>query len=486
MNPKKKADLQRKLTLAQVPKPPADLADRLKRDIPPHLVMGASSEHDRFRRSVFFDVRVAASVLLVVTSAFFALQFFSRLEQPKNAAYAPRPVAASERVQPATLTAGTARNAEPVRVAQLPQPVLPEMKEEKAKDRHDTPARGRTLLADASTYNYSRDERTVVEGAAAAPPMIVAEAAPPPPAAPAPAPVAAPMPMSITVTASAPEVSRSAAVAAAVAPQSGLIAEARANDMLMKKPDAVFGISIDERAFQRIKSAIEHGEKPQSSNIDVAALVNYFAGGAKSATRDIRLEVEGSPAPVAGDPARRMVRVTVDTETIDVPSGASVPPIASNASIEADFDNSAVIAHHLVGGESSLTRHIEPALLKNTSVTAMYDVILAARGTSWQRVATFRLTYRAVGDGKEHTIERTLRRRDLAPSWIAATRRHRLASLGAVWGETLKGMAGANDVAQRAEELAVQAPEDAKARELANAASATSQLHGSASGSGGR
>src|SRR5206468_1147491 len=145
--------------------------------------------------------------------------------------------------------------------------------------------------------------------------------------------------------------------------------------------------------------------------------------------------------------------------------------------------SSAVIAHHLVGGDGTLRQTIEPTLLKNTSVTALYDIALAPRGASWQRVATFRLKYRDVTDGKEHTLDRTLRRRDLAQTWIAASRRHRLASLGAVWGETLKGMAGANDVARRAEELAMQAPEDPKARELANAANATSQLHGSASGS---
>ena len=84
MNPKKKADLQRKLTLAQVPKPPADLAERIKRDIPPHLVMGVSSDRDRFTRSIFFDMRVAASVLLLVTSAFFAMQFFSHADRVRE------------------------------------------------------------------------------------------------------------------------------------------------------------------------------------------------------------------------------------------------------------------------------------------------------------------------------------------------------------------------------------------------------------------
>src|SRR5690242_1154770 len=119
MNPKKKADLQRKLTLAQVPKPPADLAERIKRDIPPHLVMGAPSERDRFTRSIFFDMRVAAAVLLLVTSAFLVLQFFSHTDQANFAklatAEAPHPM---QPPQSATLTDETARaTTEPLQVA---------------------------------------------------------------------------------------------------------------------------------------------------------------------------------------------------------------------------------------------------------------------------------------------------------------------------------------------------------------------------------
>jgi hypothetical protein len=264
---------------------------------------------------------------------------------------------------------------------------------------------------------------------------------------------------------------------------SGFVASASANENVPARSDAVFGISVDERAFERVKVAIEHGEQPESASIDVAALVNYFAGSAKRETHDVRLDVEGSPAPVISDAGRRMIRITIDTATADLAPGASIPPVATNASIEVAFDSSSVLAYHLVGGDGSLHSMIEPTLLKNTSVTALYDIVLAPRGTSWQRVAEFRLKYRSVTDGKEYTIARTLRRRDLEKTWIAASRRHRLASLGAVWGETLKGMAGANDVARRAEELALQAPGDPKARELADVANATSQLHGSASGS---
>src|SRR6185369_15875498 len=128
----------------------------------------------------------------------------------------------------------------------------------------------------------------------------VAVAAPPP--APAPAPVAA-------APASASVMKTEAARPAAAANNGlGLMAEAKAADMqLALRPDSVFGISVDHRAFERIKSAIEHGEQPETASIDVAALVNYFAGSAKHETLDVRLDAEGSTAPVVSDAARRMV-----------------------------------------------------------------------------------------------------------------------------------------------------------------------------------
>ena len=71
--------------------------------------------------------------------------------------------------------------------------------------------------------------------------------------------------------------------------------------------------------------------------------------------------------------------------------------------------------------------------------------------------------------------------------------RHRLATLGAVWSETLRNTPGAlreadqvTDVARRAEELANQEPRDAKARELAMLASASSRLQSSGPTGSGR
>src|SRR5207253_10610842 len=43
-----------------------------------------------------------------------------------------------------------------------------------------------------------------------------------------------------------------------------LIQSAKAADLSFAPPAALFGISVDRRVFDRIKSAIEHGERPDS------------------------------------------------------------------------------------------------------------------------------------------------------------------------------------------------------------------------------
>src|ERR1043165_3428117 len=101
MSPNRKADLQRKLSMAPIPKPPAGLAERIKSDIPQHLLVDVRKERERLSRSITFNLRVAASILLLVGSAYLALHILSReeratmgkmnMEAPKNVVVAPKP-----------------------------------------------------------------------------------------------------------------------------------------------------------------------------------------------------------------------------------------------------------------------------------------------------------------------------------------------------------------------------------------------------------
>jgi len=80
MNANRKADLQRKLTLAPVPKPPAGLAERIKTEIPKELRFSAERERERFTRSVRFSMAVAASVIVVISAAYISL-LMTRMDQ---------------------------------------------------------------------------------------------------------------------------------------------------------------------------------------------------------------------------------------------------------------------------------------------------------------------------------------------------------------------------------------------------------------------
>ncbi len=515
MNSKRKAELQRQLSMSAVPRPPADLSDRIKADIPHYLQ--TEVDRARFSGSVAFSMRVAASILLLITTAFVTL----RLLEPtatQTASFAPKPklVHAITRSQagPAAVAPEPQRVGEEVRldivqetaVPSASTPAAPQMvfapqlaegnretddvaggivgsnANESAKDERAATA---DTYADATRKSAAGTEITALvqseliaagvaetetpaEPARAEAPVQAAESleskkahasgrapARARNAAPAPA-VMSPPPATITVQASAP---------------AALMSEAHANELSLRQKSEVFGISVDPNVFLGVKAALQKGNRPPTGSVNVDALVNYFAGPPARARRGVTLEVEASPAPVEAEGDHAVLRLTVDTPRIEVSPRASTPPAATNARIEIEIDAKAVATFHRIGGAEPIMQ--ESTLLHNLSVTALYELELRPHLKAKQHVATVRLRYRSVTDGKENVITRVVRGSDLARDWARASRRHRLASLGAVWSESLKSAATRADVARRAEELATQEPEDTRARELANAASAT-------------
>jgi hypothetical protein len=480
MNSKRKAELQRKLTLNAVPKPPAGLAERIKADIPKYLE--PEVERGRFTRSIAYTMRVAAAVLLLVTGLagmIYVLAPAAR-EESKGAAMAPGPFA--------------------------PAP--------------------RTTVADAVSMTAPEEVRLEIQEEADVPQIAMATPPPPPPVTVAPVrreqgnvtgatsmapPVAEPSPEiedfaradaedarkgeRLTVVAEAPTLAPSAATAQAAPMQSrpaevaaapavppppaarsrgsfSIVPEARAAvaKSALDPQETVFGISVNPAVFERIRTTLESGGRPDPAVVNVEALVNYFAGApANPPQRGVRLEVEASPAAIEADGDHAVLRFTVDTPRTT--AAGSVPPIGADARIEVDFNEQVVKVARLAGGDAAIAA--QPVLLQNSSVTGLYALELHPRLREAQVLATVRLHYTSVSDGKQHTITRRVLARDLRKTWTQASHRHRLASLGAVWGETLKGTSGGMDVARRAEELATQKPGDARARALARAASAS-------------
>ncbi|HJT16572.1 MAG TPA: hypothetical protein VJ853_04265 [Thermoanaerobaculia bacterium] len=95
MNANRKADLQRKLAVAPVPKPPAGLAERIKTEIPKELQFDVNRERDQFSHSLRVSLAVAASVIVVISSAFLAVHVMETTDQQPAAAKiaVPPPVA---------------------------------------------------------------------------------------------------------------------------------------------------------------------------------------------------------------------------------------------------------------------------------------------------------------------------------------------------------------------------------------------------------
>ena len=472
MTTKRKAELQRRLSMASVPKPPAGLADRLKSDIPD--LLGTTRERERLSSSVAFNLRVAASIILLVSSAYLCVQLLSRADRneaaPPMAAMAVRrepaklqmeqqqaPAVAAKTVQPQVQPLQADEQAPAVEV---PKPVAPP----------PAPAPPRDAIAEERAPQATAPPRNEPITITASAPALLTRAAPAPE--PAPAYPAAP-----------------AAESKVTGVQGGnaigdFVSSARAADIAQTPHNEVFGISVDTHAFPTVKGAIERGERPSTVNVD--ALINYFAGPPeRGAPREVNLEVEASPAPVSAGPRAFIIRTTIDTARQNVPNGASPLPVATDADLAIELDGNAVISHRRAGGGDEVSG-VESTLLKNVSVTAMFEVELRANLPWRQPIATVRLRYRSVATGKERTITRIVHASDVARPWTEASRRHRLATLGAMWSETLKNAPGATDVARRAEELANQEPRDAKARELAMLATASSRLQSSGPTGSGR
>jgi hypothetical protein len=469
MNSKRRAELQRKLSMGAVPRPPAGLSDRIKGDIPKYLQ--AEPERTRFAGSVAFSMRVAASILLLITTAFVTLRLLEPKHQPVMTASrnADQVMPATDRYSqaPAVKMAAPQQPAsEEVRldIAQdIPAPrpaapaAMPQSRQEIADVRReaDIPARDaeRGRFAGGNYIEDAIQETRIAEAAPAsvAPP---AAAVPPPPAE---EPAAAPAPQ--------PVMARAAA--------GSLVPEAYASELEMAVKSEVFGISVDPRGFLDVKSAIENGARPPLGMVNVDALVNYFAGtSSHPPPRGASLEVEASPAPVQADGDHALLRFSVDTPKLALAERSSTPPAAQDARLEIEIDEDAVASFRRIGG--STTMPPESTLLYNVSVTGLYQLELKPHLKASQHVATVRLHYRSVSNGEPYVQTRVIRGRDLAKDWARASRRHRLASLGAVWSESLKtAVAGADGVVERAEELASQKPEDHRARELANAVNAT-------------
>jgi hypothetical protein len=387
MTRNRKADLQRKLTMAPVAKPPAGLADRIKRDIPQHFAFQAESERTQLRKSAMFNLRIAASIILLVSSLYLTLHLVS-----KN----------GSNVDMRSMTAN-----KEVAVATKPAVVLPSTPPEpgsaRVQERADLPPLPRvppptSIAAQPPRERIAEARHEESVAMTTSTPVYVADAGQTPPitqstsivnTVPEPSPVAAPPPP-IAVTAEAPVVTAEggAAVHERMMAKSSA---APARDALAATLDIV-AAAPPVRNFYAIQQAISHGETPRDA--DTYAFVQHFAAPER-APADLRVELEASATPL--DATKWLLRVSVDA------------PGKMSAPIDLTFGDAVAVHRSLIGSVAA-------------NETALYEIEFKPGAKPDDTIATVR-----AADAKS-----TLRVADLR-HWNEASSRMKRASLAAAW-----------------------------------------------------
>jgi len=389
-----KADLQRKLAMAPVATPPAGLADRIKSDIP-HL--GFESERTNLRKSAMFNLRIAASIVLLVSSLYLVLHLLSRAGSKTEFATEERNLA------PATTKVATLPNTPPEPGSARPQlradlPPLPRVPPPTSiaampPRERIVEARQRESIGIASGQPAFAEH--VETPAARTESIVVADDAPAPQAAPAWAPspaVAQPAPLTFASGGAAAD--RDLAKTEAAPERKAAAAPAPELDRFSPAKDKE-NAAPPVRNFVAVQQAIARGETPRY--VDITSIVQHFAAPER-APANLRVELEASATPL--DETKWLLRVSVDA------------PAGTSSTIDLKFGD-AIATHHALAGSPT------------PNTTALYEIEFKSDAKPDQTIATVRAG----------NVQSALRVADLHP-WNTASPRMKRASLAAAWART--------------------------------------------------
>jgi hypothetical protein len=409
MTRNRKADLQRKLAVAPVAKPPDGLADRIKNEIPNLLRFEPERERAHLRSSVAFNLRIAASIILLVSSLYLALHLFSRSDSNT------RPVMMDERMvapspRPTTLALpstppepGSALRRQAADLPTLPTSPPVSISSARAKDRVAEEKRAEADGMRTGTTELAGSVQIPAVAPEPIPePIIVADAAPAPKAEPP-----------VAVGGFAPErADERVVVTAKTAAQAVAAAQPHPAPALAAAPAPLRTRDTAEvRNFVALKEAITLGEEPR--NVDVAAIVRHFSAP-PSAPTNLRVELEASATPL--DATKWLLRVSVDA-----------PPTA-RAEITLTFGDAVAVYRALTGAPAP-------------NETTLYEIEFNPNVNPDQTIAS-------VHAGR---VERTIRVSDLR-QWNTASNRMKRASLAAAWARTLQSRTRADAIVAKARE----------------------------------
>jgi hypothetical protein len=386
MTRNRKADLQRKLAMAPVAAPPAGLADRIKSEIPARL--GFESERTQSRWSASFNLRIAASIILLVSSLYLVLRLLSPRDAnlqsvsglaEKTATTTQHTAIALPNIPPEP---GSAREQPPTDLPVMPSAPPPSIATPLPNARI---AEAKRREADGMSTGVSSFTSSVEnERPAIKPQSIVADVAPVAAAAPP-----AQIPASPSLAQDQGSPAGAAAEGRVFAPERSVAKAAAPQERLAVRNDAPV------RNFMAIQEAISHGAT--LGRLDTSAIVQHFAAPERPPA-DLRVELEASAAPL--NASKWLLRVSVDG------------PATHTTAIDLQFGE-AVASHHALTGS--------PA----PNETALYEIEFKPDSTPDQKIATVR------AGNAEGTIHITDLRR-----WNAASTRMKRASLAATWAHT--------------------------------------------------
>jgi hypothetical protein len=288
----------------------------------------------------------------------------------------------------------------------------------------------------------------------------------------------------------AAKVAAPSAVDASAAPQGavggvvagGVVHRAAADRLAETGSDrlSTFSLDVGSGSYEAVRRHLEAGRMPPAEAVRIEEIVNAFAPRDPApAAGDLAIHADGAPSPWARGAATHLLRVAVRAR--DARPGDPRPGVVADAArAQVEFDPRWVSRWRLVGHEAAAPaderfRSDPPlggAVAAGRAVTAVYEVELRPSVPASARLALVRLRWRPAGSAAEVEAERVVRPPDLAPSWDAASRSLRLASVAARFGALLAAEdrgdgADLAELARRAEDLAAEAPGEPRAGELA-------------------
>ena len=430
MTHNRKAELQRKLGMAPLPTPPPGLAQRIKDEIPRDLLLNVEKERDGLRRSVTFDVRIAASILLLISAAFAGLHLLSRSQTT---------LTTSSRAKARGIQVAEARPAPSTQAAPLPiaaadnEPrifpsALPPARKvaRRVKEEEGAPALAGTIKATEPAVRIAASRKTAISsestgGSTASPAeaVTVLKEAPLLPAETTNATLDAVAKSPVPQGSSAPQMADAAPAApamASAAPKSR--AEGSAASKSLRRQDTQFGTQFGTpvASFAQAEESLRRGRKLDSST--ATALIEHFAAPTDRPANGLRLEAEAIVLPSV-EPDTVFLRVSVD--------GPAGHETAFDVRLSIEPSKDSTYPSKSIGTQSAPL--VQPEFFSGTSITRVGLLQFRPGILATEPVASVRLRYRDAG-GREQSLERRILPTEVT-EWTNASSRGRAAALTA-------------------------------------------------------